>query len=278
MARTKSWRPAPRPPRPARDERALQCAVQQRLPPRRTESLLRHTRGRAALRTGYINARRHDGAGRGIMTRHRTCMPRSTCTQCAVCKGRVGAGCGRTRGDLLGQVMCSKHGQAARRFAATRLLDLQPRLFVLLRARADLTFLRGPCLEPGLLAQLVMYPPRTAGEATVTLPFMMPYQYARRERHRRRAGNKQAASCGQCHAILVNGSRPWSGIDVCRPCHARTARQHDRAVKQFGILVSFVRNQGSWLLGLLHPNLRARVVRHLAALRATRSLDPDRFV
>ena len=218
------------------------------------------------------------------MTRHRTYLPRTASAKCAVCEARVGAGCGRTRCDIIGQVMCSKHGQASRRYTNARLLDIHPDLFVLLRARADLTFLRSKMLDPELLTRLVRYLPK-GGTRTLTLPFLMPFHRdGARDRHRcRRNGAKISMSCGDCGAQLDSEgrreSRPWGGVDYCRPCHARMARQHERAATQFTAIVTFVRrNQGCWLLGLLHPMLRGRVVRHLATLRAPRALDPDRFV
>ena len=153
---------------------------------------LRHAQGRSRACCGIYEC---EASHCRDMTRHRTCLPRTASAQCAVCKARVGAGCGRrTRGDIIGQVMCSRHGQASRRFTNARLLDIHPNLFVLLRARADLTFLRSPMLDPGLLARLVKYLPK-GGTRTLTLPFLMPFHRdGARDRHRLRRSDAKIST------------------------------------------------------------------------------------
>ena len=218
------------------------------------------------------------------MTRYKTYLPRSTTSRCVVCRASTGTGCHeRTRIDVLGRVMCSKHGQSSRRFTDKRLFALQPRLYVLLRARRDLTFLRSAMLDPLLLAQLVRYPLPGAP----TLPFILPApRDGARPRHRRRrkAECARTACCGLCACSLLDeqagGRRPWGDLDLCRACHARSLRLHERGATQFEAIVTYVRrNKGAWLVPLLCTTLRARVVQVLAQLRARRPpLDRERFV
>ncbi len=219
------------------------------------------------------------------MTRHRTFLARGSTAQCAVCEVGIGAGgSGRARVDIIGQMLCSKHGQAARRFTQRCLLQCSPRLFALFRIRKDLTFLR-TMLDPGLLAQLVRYPPSGRLANANTLPSLLPYhRVGGRARHRRRRkAEPNRTSCGLCSRTLCGEERgecrPWADQFACRACHARAARQDDRAVAQFDALVAYVRNDGNWLLSLVHPSLRRRVVRHRARLRpAPVALEPDKLV
>jgi len=219
------------------------------------------------------------------MTRHRTFLPRGSTAQCAVCEvGVGGSGFGRARCDCLGQLFCAKHGQTARRFTEKKLLDLQPSLANLFRQRKDLTFLK-TMLDPSLVAQIVRYPPSGRPAAT-TLPFLLPYQrVGPRKRHRRRRkAEPHSTTCGLCLRQLCGEGRrqlrPWGDRDFCRKCHARVARQDDRAAAQFDALVTFVRrSNGCWVLPLLSPILQKRVVRYLARVRpAPVPLDPARFV
>jgi len=216
------------------------------------------------------------------MTRYKTYLPRSTTSKCVVCMASTGTGCHeRTRIDVLGRVMCSKHGQASRRFTDKHLFAHQPRLYMLLRARRDLTFLRSAMLDPPLLAQLVRYPL----PGVPTLPFILPTpRDGARPRHRRRrkAEGARSACCGLCTCSLDEqaGRRPWGNLDLCRACHARSLRLHERGATQFEAIVTYIRlNKGAWLVPLLCPTLRARVVQALAQLCPRRTpLDRERFV
>ena len=210
------------------------------------------------------------------MTRHRTFLPRSTQSQCAVCDARVGVGHGRARCDLRGTVLCSKHGQQSRRYTESRMLDLQPDLSVLIRARPDLSWIR-TMLDDELASKLVR--PHEFGPTATRLPRLLPYPRAARPRHRRRGKATPYSTC----CVLGEGRsemRPWRGHYLCRACHARVVRQHARANNQFDALVKYVRrNKGCWLVPLLHRKLRARVVQQLARSRPPRvALDRDRYV
>jgi len=255
-----------------------------------SQSVVRFDRANVALQCEPKGANALYKGARGrewyfdYMTRYKTYLPRSTTSKCVVCRASTGTGCHeRTRIDILGRVMCSKHGQTSRRFTDKRLFALHPRLYVLLRARRDLTFLRSAMLDHGLLAQLVRYPSQSAP----TLPFILPApRNGPRPRHRRRrkAECAHSACCGLCACSLgksPGGRRPWGDdLDLCRACHARASRQHERAATQFEAIVTFIRQkQGSWLVPLLSSTLRARVVQVLAQLRPRRlPLDRERFV
>ena len=216
------------------------------------------------------------------MTIHRTFRPRGTLSSCAVCKAVVST---RGRSDWLGQVMCSRHGLQAWRYAERKLLDHEPRLAFLLRQRVDLSWIHS-CLHPDIYSKVVRFPCRSTAE----MPMLLPYHRAaprkcqpRRTKKRRRIAAEQ---CEQCGSAFTAGEgrkhiRRWGDADLCRACHARLLRQHERAVRQFQQLVAYVRNGGHWLVPKLQPILSQRITQYLARTASRRMksvLDPDRYV
>jgi len=188
------------------------------------------------------------------MTRHRTFRPRNITTTCCVCDVRLEAsGSGARCDPILGRYLCSRHGLASKRYADSRLLDLQPRLALLLRARRDLTWIR-TMLTPTLVEQLVRFPRRGC----------------------KKTSPPTDGCCAWCYKkVAVDGTRrdvrPWHGVDFCRACYSRTRRRHQRSLSQMAALARFVRHDGgAWVLPLLQPSVNEHVAKMLAATRRPR--------
>ena len=191
-----------------------------------------------------------------------TFRPRdSASTCCAVCDERLEAsGSGARCDPILGRYMCARHGLASTRYATKRLLDLAPRLALLLRSRREFSWLR-MVLHPSLARRVVLF----------------------RSKHSRRARpTPRTGRCAFCEKTVgADGSRrdvrPWCGSDYCRACHSRTSRAAARSASQLKALACFVREGGGeWVLALLRPLVNERIAKMLACRRE--ALDPNRYL
>ena len=214
------------------------------------------------------------------MIRHRSFRARTTQVFCCVCQEPLAPSASRARCDILGRYMCARHGLQARRYERNRLLDLQPRLAVLLRGRPELSWMR-TMLCPTLTAQLLRWPrDRSTQRLLPLLPYFLPFPAKCQPRW---ASNvRRQTQCGGCGATFGDDRsnvRPWGNYDLCRRCHTQTRRKHVRAATQFATLAAFVRSGGAWVLPLLHPTLNERVAKHLARKYRPRvAHDPERWI